>query len=129
MSAWICSEKHIELLAVSYFRQKRMIDTKNIVDIAKVLWKENHKSINYRYNERTRTPIIKEKPVDYYDNLLVHYSKMDIYKLAQSYDYQSCEHDGYEKSKAKGIINSILLCTSGDIIGGLSGYDTAHWAI
>lgn len=131
MSAFIVTEQQIELLATTYVKNTyRGSDlTHEINRTAKLLWKENHKSVNFRYNEKTRTPSIKLKDFDYYQDLLTNFSKIEVYKLVQCYDYQSCEHDTYQKSKAKMIVNNLLIHLAADIIGNLAGYDKAEWAI
>jgi hypothetical protein len=48
-----------------------------------------------------------------------------VIKLAQSYDYQSCEHDGWSTSEAKRWIDNLIA----GLIYALPGYDAAPWAI
>ena len=131
MSAFIVSEQQIELLAVTYVKNTyRGSDlTHEINRTAKLLWKENHKSVNFRYNGKTRTPNIKLKEFDYYQDLLTNFSKIEVYKLVQCYDYQTCEHDTYKKSKAKMIVNNLLIDLADDIICNLPEYDTAKWGL
>jgi hypothetical protein len=130
MSAFIISEKQIELLATVAAKQyygDNLVG--EITRIAQLLWKENHKSVNYRYSEKNRTPKVIPKDYDYYQNLLAQFTPIEIYKLAQCYEYQSCEHDTYAKSKAHAIVADILLRCASDIIGNLSAYDDAEWAL
>jgi hypothetical protein len=48
-----------------------------------------------------------------------------VIKLAQSYDYQSCEHDGWETSEAKRWIDNLIA----GLVYQLPGYGAAPWAI
>jgi hypothetical protein len=48
-----------------------------------------------------------------------------VIKLARSYEYQACEHDGWGTSKAKRWIDNLI---SG-LIYSLPGYDAAPWSI
>ena len=102
MSAWIVSEKHV--LTLAYFYEKMV--TGNVKDgkpvemellkkTARVLWSENSKSVNYRYGEKYRTRFSHAVVLPIVDLTLE-----ALVKNIGCWEYQTCEHDGHEKSKA-----------------------------
>lgn len=64
---------------------------------AEIMMTENVRSVNYRYNEHSRTHKIKnwKFPVPSYKRM---------YWLLSEWDYQSCERDDYKKSDAFDIL-------------------------
>jgi len=98
MSAWIVSEKHIMTLAYNYlvFVKERDEPTDaEIMEVAKVLLKENVKSVNFRYGDKNRSRFSKKQVAP--DKTL---SIAGLVKAIHCWEYQTCEHDGHEKSKA-----------------------------
>lgn len=86
MSAFICSDKHILELAIFAG------DTLNAspLIVANELKRENLKSVNFRYREKTRFQPIK---LSAFDPEHGHqYSYADIVALCDCLEYQSCEH-------------------------------------
>jgi len=103
MSAWIVSEKHILTLAYFYeklveetIREDQPIDMKALKKTARILWSENVKSVNHRYNENNRTLFSKNNLVLPDTNI----SMETLTKQIHCWEYQTCEHKGYNKSKA-----------------------------
>lgn len=110
MSAYICSDKHIKVLAAF------AADTLNAspVLVANELKRENIKSVNFRYNEKTR--FTKYTLADFElnnngkgDDWLGVYSYADILALCECLAYQSCEHgnNGWEQSAGYTILSMI----------------------
>ena len=93
MSAFICSDLHIQTIAVY---AERMGDHLKAQAIADILKKENIKSVNYRYNEKTRFTKTKFTT----DNL-VYCNSADVFQLVSCLMYQSCEHPEYDGSPAQ----------------------------
>lgn len=133
MSAWIVTKEHINYLLHSmmykpgsfpfsfYFNGKQTVVTSmNASKIGQILWEENHKSINHRYNLDDKTP--KYKFTQFMLNAI---DPVVAFKQIDCYDYQSCEHPGWEKSKAKVICEALRSY----LIGRLEGYDDAPWGI
>jgi len=57
MSAWIVSQNHIALLVEACFKYKVVKPEDGTPDdVGQMLWEENHRSINYRYNEDSQAP-------------------------------------------------------------------------
>lgn len=93
MSAWIVSKAHIDAL-VSAAVENRILDAANADTIGRMLWSECHKSVNYRYDEKTRTP-------KYTATLAAFFIEPHAaLKLISCYRYQSCEHPGWDVSHA-----------------------------
>lgn len=164
MSAWIVSKRHIDVLVAGVleaggFRHRgkfiTVIEDDGVYDgeaecmtaneVGRLLWSENHKSINARYNERTRTPnYLYAMPTQYADMVeeggsilsedgyWVHNTRKNLRvspgvlaKQLACYDYQSCEHEGYYKSRAF----SVVLSLSRALLGKVEGYDAAEWGV
>ncbi len=106
MSAFICSKKHIQTLAhyyIEFFYEPQDICDHNLLTIANILYKENVKSVNYRYNEKTIAG--KWKTVD--NGIVKDLQYIELYKLVQCLDYQSCETNTYLTSHAKSILQAL----------------------
>ena len=121
MSAWIVSQNHIRLLTEALYKYE-VIDGANhclTPDVAgRILWRENYRSVNCRYERRSRTPrythdsaavatwaypcagrgIVRD---------LVRIPAL-VYKQTCCYQYQSQEHAGWEKSEACSLIARLL---------------------
>lgn len=81
MSAFICSDMHISIIAnevSDYFRL-------DFQELANKLKSINIDSVNYRYGENTRKSKCKQLLGD------KEYTKDDIAKLIDSFNYQACE--------------------------------------
>lgn len=88
MSAWIASDKHIASVVCAVIE-----DTVLQQKIADMLKKANIRSVNYRYNERTKiTPcdLSQAETLDW----------KDVAMLATSLDYQSCERPEWSRTEA-----------------------------
>ena len=132
MSAFIVSLEHVEVLAthqvMTFYRGDDIVG--EIANTIKLLWRENHKSVNYRYQVNERLPRVVVGDFDYYRALYHNkHDAIELYKLVQCYDYQSCEHPTYEKSKAKAMISKMESRLASIIIGNLPAYDEAKWSI
>lgn len=90
MSAFICSDKHIATVASHVFS----LDPKAAQRFADELKRENIRSVNYRYNERTRF-----KPVDMTQSAHTEYTLADAVRLLECLAYQSCEHPTYDQTR------------------------------
>lgn len=102
MSAWVCSENHINTLAT--FLAAREITVKwhdsefacidQPENVATILMAENVASVNYRYNEDD--PVLKHT----YTMAAPLPELVVIHKLFRCYEYQACEHPGWEQCLA-----------------------------
>jgi hypothetical protein len=134
MSAWIVSKNHIDAL-VTWAIDNNLIVKHNgwsyrISDnpdrVGLELWAENHRSVNYRYDEETAVPdyVFKENKQD----------GLVIFKNIQCYDYQTCECDNYRETFSSAFVNATLEILSGlgytyDKVRDLKEYDAAPWGI
>ncbi len=88
MSAYICSDKHFAVVA-KYFYPGDLMRQQFFADQLK---RENIKSVNHRYNERTRFRKVNLDDATAADLRL--YNIHDALCLLKCIDYQSCEHPG-----------------------------------
>lgn len=101
MSAYIDKDSCIylgsvwELLKDNWTRESGL-------EVANELFRENVKSVNYRYDEKDVPEPIKKL------NKFSDYSLPQIAKAVSCLSYQSCEHPDWEKSKAKSFLDHIL---------------------
>lgn len=85
MSAFICTDKHFTIIAKYVALSK---DTINAQDFANRLKTINIKSVNWRYNEKNKITKCKL----YIPQVNENYTKFDIIRLIQCWDYQSCKN-------------------------------------
>lgn len=111
MSAFIVNDYHINALTsfavwqeVSfYWKAQRYVfnhDTAHF--LAGVLYSENVRSVNHRYNERTRRQGFNYKRVS-----IIHLEAEDIIGACDCLRYQSCETSNYDRTLARAATNAI----------------------
>ena len=97
MSCWICPEAMIRYLVEAHHQLVTSATFEASDHLGQLLWEEN-----YRYNESEVAPAYRHlrlrKPL----------SLAQVIMTANSYDYQSCEHDGWVASEAKKVITAII---------------------
>ena len=92
MSAFICSDKHFAVVAKALFASPTEAQ-----QFADALKRENIKSVNHRYNERTR---FRKVDLDAATKADVNqYDGSHILVLLDCIDYQSCEHPDYDRTR------------------------------
>lgn len=122
MSAWIVSKKHIDALVTAAVEHRLVKDTPEARDAAGLmLWRENHRSVNARYGESTRTPSYsftrrEEAPVT-------------VVKSIGCYEYQTCEHDGWTRSKARRLCVELKARVADEIVSATDAYNAAPWGL
>lgn len=128
MSAWIVTKAHIDALVTAGLRNGCISSTmsgslSNKLDecdrIGAMLWKENHKSVNSRYAEHNRTPPYK------FQERAIPLTPVEVFKAIHCLAYQSCEHSGWRKSKAREWLDELADMESRK----LPGYNDAPWGI
>lgn len=104
MSAYVCSDAQFAtLVAVVATMPYSPVKPSEAQAVANLLKRENIRSVNYRYNERTRiTPCDIEKAT------LGGWTLTGLVNLARCIDYQSCERPDYEKSRAHHMLVRII---------------------
>jgi hypothetical protein len=147
MSAYIVEKKHILYLVeaamsrtiapsgVRYLVDGEWLafgggacDTDSMVRIGNMLWRENVASVLHRY------PDSKYSHEDYQ---LVksdvratgttfapdQFAPPQVLKAIHCYKYQSCEHEGWKRSAARGFVRALEACA----MRAVDGYDAAVW--
>lgn len=129
MSAFVVSKKHIAVLANFAVAKKvwlgdRSAGPQDFEYVYKTLAEENVRSVCHRY--------AAEKPEAYADFLrptgrraLVISDPVAVLKLCQCLDYQSCETDDWQETRACSLLKNIISAA----IDALPGYDEAPWAV
>lgn len=131
MSCFIVSARHISALiqyALSPKRRERVFHSfyrYNVQtgedwtpqELGALLQAENTKSWNARYREAVEPAFQFTRAAEL--------SPVEILKAVQCYEYQSCEHDGWEGSDAHKIARLIYETA----VGELPGYEQASWGL
>lgn len=147
MSAWIVSKEHIDLLIQAGIRfaghgdlrwcikdtnpiRYGELNRSNADVIGGKLWAENLASVTGRYPHDASGE--RPGPVDFEDTDTLTYTfdevpgELDpvvVLKALSCFEYQSCEHDGWESSEARLICEAVRSAC----INALPGYDAAPW--
>lgn len=93
-------------------------------EFGQMLWDENIRSVEDRYSGSSSLP--GSVGETYEHPLLQGWVVMDpvaVLKACQCYEYQSCEHAGWEESDAYQAIRALR----GAAISSLPGYEDAEW--
>ena len=127
MSAFIVSETHIDALVTYavdrkvsfYFAHVRTeITAHNAEEIGRVLINENVRSVNHRYREN--------KSMAYrFKRFNTPLTAVEAIKACHCLDYQSCETDDWESTKAFSVLRAI----EASAMRSLPGYEKAPWGI
>src|ERR1051326_2304968 len=130
MSAWIVSKEHIDTLVAGlwmpehegyptyYHNGEPMRKHYDPSEVGQMLWDENYRSVNYRYDENKTAPrytYTEPQPV----------SAVQLIKSIDCYEYQSCETPDWPDSEAYTFCQALR----SHAIGKLPGYDEAHWGV
>lgn len=130
MSAFVVSKTDIDILVTAIAKLKPA--GHGLVDfnaIGRLLWRENVASVTYRYRHIPRDELEAQFPelkaVEAYRFKPRRVRPEAVAKIANCYDYQTCEHDGYEASQAR----QIYLAIKAGYPETLPGYDSMPWGI
>ena len=107
MSAWIVTRAHIDVLVLASVQFAVPFDTADTASPRPVqptphqlaaagseLWAENHRSVNHRYDEHAEPPAYPPPTAE------VLLDPVAVVKAIDCYVYQSCEHPGWNGSRA-----------------------------
>ncbi|HEV2640048.1 MAG TPA: hypothetical protein VGX23_33245 [Actinocrinis sp.] len=83
-----------------------------------LLWQENRISVNHKYRDGDEIDAL-------YTFRRLWHSPVAVLKLIDGYEYQSCEHPGWEESQAKRLCYQLRK----QVIPNLAGYDEAPWEL
>lgn len=133
MSAWIVDEEHVRVLVwagkrfaspghnLSWYYRKNWhyLTPETAPAVGEMLMRTNIASVNFRYDENT--------PVRYHHRAprRTTWSVGEILKAVNCYEYQSCEHDGWNRSQAKAFCAAL----KEHLIREVPGYEAAPWGI
>jgi hypothetical protein len=129
MSAFIVSKAHIDRIVSTANRWRYSDMRMSPDDLGRMLWLENLKSVAYRYPDDRDGD--RPGPSGLTDDQIAHYrwtptpelTPVEALKAIRCYDYQSCEHPGYETSQARRFVQIF----TEEAISRLPGYDRATW--
>lgn len=127
MSAFVCTDKHIATLVIGInLLRYRPLPQETLQEHANLLMRENIRSVNYRYNERTKFAPVKFEV----DPAVVAamYTAADLNQLARCLDYQSCERPDWERSKAYALLNEMRVIALEQMVEHMLG-KSEMWAI
>lgn len=127
MSAWIVSKAHIDLLVHALTITELVAESPD--KIGRALWAENLASVAYRYpgdgnGERPGPMDFDDSDVETYTFAPVIAYRADhaAWKTAAGcYDYQSCEHSGWESSTSHEWIDALDAALEARGVVGLPG--------
>jgi len=154
MSAFILSQDHIDYLVTAAVMlstgrdstpiywwqypehaQPTTVGSWNADEFGRMLLAENIASVRYRYpnDEYTMLPGPIPTPFahEYTYRSFAPFRGREVHTIAQvlktlaCYEYQSCEHPGWEASSAKAICDNIRRA----YISRIPGYDDAEWEV
>tara|TARA_R110000868_G_scaffold147436_1_gene368946 strand:- start:365 stop:748 length:384 start_codon:yes stop_codon:yes gene_type:complete len=126
MSAFIVSQNHINYLVQAARHISRDMSRRypNGSDVALMLETENWKSVTCRYGHEKdfgETPTLRNVPFQ----PKVRLTPVQVLKAIACYEYQSCEHLGWETSTARQFCERLRAA----MIRDLPGYEEATWEI
>ena len=129
MSAFLCSPKHIA--AIATFAENNGLSPSR-EEAAKILTLENIASIAHRYPDTAYNVTRHWFDLDMDDYLwqagaLCPLPVAHVHSLARSYQYQSCEHPGWESSDARELTDRIIFEAAAT--QDPRDKDTAPWSI
>lgn len=137
MSAWIVSREHIDVLVKARLVHARQYWTSDCDpdETGRMLWRENLRSLTARYPDDEDGG--RPGPVDFSDADVDEYTYRDpgfiptpgeIFQTIGCYDYQSCEHDGWDDSEAKAWTENLRDVVAGTLYDGPWGWDAENVA-
>lgn len=129
MSAFIVSGEHIAAIVGSQAAHDRWHSTFSVSDLltaAGILAAENARSVNTRYAHHNQP----EDPPNVTGKRIQHYIKnpltpVQLLKAIQCLDYQSCETDDWNTTRAFNLLQTY----QSRAIAALPGYEQAKWGL
>lgn len=131
MSAYMCSDRHLTALAAYAVRNNLagVVDAGQgaltmVAEVYLLLWRENMASLDARYPGDDTKGLARPGPIDN-RAALEQFPLLHIIKACHCYAYQACEHTGWERSRAKKLVELI----EAHAVRKLPGYDAAPWGL
>lgn len=115
MSAYIVDKEQIEQIVLfcgrmemfdptTFYHNRERIELGSIEAVANVLYKENYRSVNYRYSEESEPTLWKGGEI--HQGLLKAKNPIQILSYIQNLDYQSCESEDWRETLAFKILET-----------------------
>ncbi len=133
MSAFVCSDYHVSILAVYGARKGQYgtiraegRDWADPREIFAVLMQQNIRSVQHRYPDHNGQAD-KFGDCGRFDKVAIErgHSPVEVIKAAHCLEYQSCETDDYLETLAYKLLQQIKRRAEHN----LSGYDSAKWTL
>ncbi len=140
MSAWRVHTRHIDFLvaamaAIPQLADYLPADAAGGVDrdeLGRELLEENYHSVDSKYGQYERRPVYRYTEIELPDLSTIN-GLLFAHNVVSSYEYQSCEHDGWERSQAHDWSSSLRVWLEDDLHArGVDPSDTAYlngWAV
>jgi len=141
MSAWVCTDNHIRLIVTGAGRLDLLSKDTDLNHLTTTLARENVLSVDCRYGEETPKRDVAYSPVDRVDEPAIFKDRMseeellNLHKQVGCYEYQSCEHPGWDNSDAKGLCDRITdaveeaLDMTYEQINEMKNYNALPWGV
>lgn len=144
MSAWIVSKRHIDYMLSAGLAldphgplrwfvpvgatvpeggarvEWRELTRETAGRVGVMLWAENFKSVGHRYGESDTETELYE-----FARYRGEVEPVQVLKAIECFEYQSCEHDEWERSEAHAFCEALRHAA----INRLPGYEAAAWGI
>ena len=128
MSAYIVSKDHVAIFVVGVnLKRHNRLETPDLLKQAKLLMRENVRSVNWRYGEKSRSPAITIN--EQHEAQAKVLSNNDLLQLARCLIYQSCETDDYYDSNAYHLICTLMVELYDNEYGDASRRASGMWSI
>ena len=128
MSAYIVSKDHVAIFVVGVnLKRHNRLETPDLLKQAKLLMRENVRSVNWRYGETSRSPAITIN--EQHEAQAKVLSTEDLIMLGRCLIYQSCETEDYETTKAAGLLRELLLEVYEERFGAQVSATSNVWSI
>ena len=107
MSAFIVSTDTIDLIvsALARIQGPELSSPLGLQTIGADLWAENHRSVNFRYDEKTPTPAYTFEPVDL--DMIKDWQAVAL-KSLRCWQYQSCETNDFKDTTAYRVAQALM---------------------
>jgi len=98
----------------------REITHENASHVGRMLLLENMRSVSHRYDDPLELPTYEYNAMQ-----APSLTPVEVLKIIACYEYQSCEHPGWQHSQAKAFCSALRH----KMISHLPGYDEAPWGL
>jgi len=147
MSCYLVEEKHVAYLvatsvsmrlalgdggSIRWFTNGDWMNSKELrctatndelAEVATMLWRENVKSVNDRYNDSDEDPEAYTVNPDLFNTPLSIVDPVQVLKSCACFEYQACESEGWKESEACAFIEVLRK----KCIDSLESFDDAQW--